>query len=156
MQETGGYKPRVITLAVTKLTVIKPNRAPPIVHDKEIWVAARKLQQPLTRFQNEITQSQRDFITRYKAIKRSLFGMQKASPSKGVIRDNFNPAEIAGVYKHYASAISVLTDEKYFQGSFDFLPQVSAAVTQPVLCKDFIIDAYQIQLARFYHADAIY
>lgn len=127
-----------------------------IVHDKEIWVAARKLQQPLASFQNDITLSQRDF---YHALQGSktvfILECKKASPSKGVIRENFNPADIAAVYKNYASAISVLTDEKYFQGSFDFLPLVSAAVTQPVLCKDFIIDAYQIQLARFYQADAI-
>ncbi|CNH08891.1 bifunctional indole-3-glycerol-phosphate synthase TrpC/phosphoribosylanthranilate isomerase TrpF [Yersinia pekkanenii] len=127
-----------------------------IVRDKEIWVAARKLQQPLASFQNGITLSQRDF---YHALQDSktvfILECKKASPSKGVIRDNFNPAEIAAVYNNYASAISVLTDEKYFQGSFDFLPQVSAVVTQPVLCKDFIIDAYQIQLARFYQADAI-
>lgn len=127
-----------------------------IVRDKEIWVAARKLQQPLASFQNDITLSQRDF---YQALQGSktvfILECKKASPSKGIIRDNFNPAEIAAVYKNYASAISVLTDEKYFQGSFDFLPQVSAVVTQPVLCKDFIIDAYQIQLARFYQADAI-
>ncbi|PHZ25531.1 bifunctional indole-3-glycerol-phosphate synthase TrpC/phosphoribosylanthranilate isomerase TrpF [Yersinia massiliensis] len=127
-----------------------------IVRDKEIWVAARKLQQPLASFQNDTTLSQRDF---YQALQgdKTVFILEckKASPSKGVIRDNFNPAEIAAVYKNYASAISVLTDEKYFQGSFDFLPQVSAVVTQPVLCKDFIIDAYQIQLARFYQADAI-
>lgn len=127
-----------------------------IVHDKEIWVAARKLQQPLASFQNDITLSQRDF---YHALQGSktvfILECKKASPSKGIIRENFNPADIAAVYKNYASAISVLTDEKYFQGSFDFLPLVSAAVTQPVLCKDFIIDAYQIQLARFYQADAI-
>lgn len=127
-----------------------------IVRDKEIWVAARKVQQPLASFQNEIAFSQRDF---YQALQGNntvfILECKKASPSKGVIRDNFNPAEIAAVYKNYASAISVLTDEKYFQGSFDFLPQVSAVVTQPVLCKDFIIDAYQIQLARFYQADAI-
>jgi indole-3-glycerol phosphate synthase/phosphoribosylanthranilate isomerase len=48
-----------------------------------------------------------------------------------VIRDDFDPAQIAGVYKHYASAISVLTDEKYFQGSFDFLPIVSRIAPQP-------------------------
>ncbi|EEQ09616.1 N-(5'-phospho-ribosyl)anthranilate isomerase [Yersinia mollaretii ATCC 43969] len=127
-----------------------------IVRDKEIWVAARKITQPLASFQHQITLSQRDF---YQALQGSqtvfILECKKASPSKGVIRDNFNPADIAAVYKNYASAISVLTDEKYFQGSFDFLPQVSAVVTQPVLCKDFIIDDYQIQLARFYQADAI-
>ncbi|MFV8797543.1 bifunctional indole-3-glycerol phosphate synthase/phosphoribosylanthranilate isomerase, partial [Yersinia sp. LJYL362] len=127
-----------------------------IVRDKEIWVAARKLQQPLASFQNDITLSQRDFYHALQSNKTVfILECKKASPSKGVIRDNFNPVEIATVYQNYASAISVLTDEKYFQGNFDFLPQVSAAVTQPVLCKDFIIDAYQIQLARFYQADAI-
>lgn len=57
-----------------------------------------------------------------------------------MIRDDFDPARIASIYKHYASAISVLTDEKYFQGSFDFLPVVSQSAPQPILCKDFIID----------------
>ncbi|PLK60126.1 bifunctional indole-3-glycerol-phosphate synthase TrpC/phosphoribosylanthranilate isomerase TrpF, partial [Klebsiella pneumoniae] len=61
---------------------------------------------------------------------------------------------IAGIYKHYASAISVLCDEKYFQGSFDFLPIVSQVAPQPILCKDFTIDPYQIYLARYYQADA--
>ncbi|SQB39986.1 bifunctional indole-3-glycerol phosphate synthase/phosphoribosylanthranilate isomerase [Citrobacter koseri] len=64
------------------------------------------------------------------------------------------PRRLPGVYKHYASAISVLTDEKYFQGSFDFLTVVSRIAPQPVLCKDFIIDPYQIYLARYYQADA--
>ncbi|WP_313047875.1 bifunctional indole-3-glycerol-phosphate synthase TrpC/phosphoribosylanthranilate isomerase TrpF [Atlantibacter subterraneus] len=126
-----------------------------IVADKAIWVEARKAQQPLTSFQNEIVPSQRHF---YEALRgaRTVFILEckKASPSKGVIRDDFDPARIAGVYKHHASAISVLTDEKYFQGSFDFLPIVSQIAPQPVLCKDFIIDAYQIYLARYYQADA--
>lgn len=126
-----------------------------IVADKAIWVEARKAQQPLASFQNEIVPSQRHF---YDALRgaRTVFILEckKASPSKGVIRDDFDPARIAGVYKHHASAISVLTDEKYFQGSFDFLPIVSQIAPQPVLCKDFIIDAYQIYLARYYQADA--
>lgn len=126
-----------------------------IVADKAIWVEARKAQQPLAGFQNEIVPSQRHF---YEALRgaRTAFILEckKASPSKGVIRDDFDPARIAGVYKHHASAISVLTDEKYFQGSFDFLPIVSQIAPQPVLCKDFIIDAYQIYLARYYQADA--
>lgn len=126
-----------------------------IVADKALWVEARKQQQPLASFQNEIVPATRSF---YHALQgaRTVFILEckKASPSKGVIRDDFDPARIAGVYKHYASAVSVLTDEKYFQGSFDFLPIVSGIVSQPVLCKDFIIDAYQIYLARFYQADA--
>lgn len=71
-----------------------------------------------------------------------------------MIRDDFDPARIASIYQHYASAISVLTDEKYFQGSFDFLPVVSQSAPRPILCKDFIIDPYQIYLARYYQADA--
>lgn len=127
-----------------------------IVRDKEVWVAARKEQQPLASFQNDITQSQRSFYHALQGARTAfILECKKASPSKGTIRDNFDPVEIASVYKDYASAISVLTDEKYFQGSFDFLPLVSKNVTQPVLCKDFIIDPYQIHLARFYQADAI-
>ncbi|WP_318389623.1 bifunctional indole-3-glycerol-phosphate synthase TrpC/phosphoribosylanthranilate isomerase TrpF [Enterobacter sp.] len=126
-----------------------------IVADKAIWVAARKEQQPLTSFQNEVVPTTRRF---YDALQGAgtafILECKKASPSKGVIRDDFDPARIAEVYKHHASAISVLTDEKYFQGSFDFLPIVSQIATQPILCKDFIIDAYQIYLARYYQADA--
>jgi len=127
-----------------------------IVADKAIWVAARKEQQPLASFQNEIKPSERNFYDALQGARTAfILECKKASPSKGTIRDNFDPVEIAGVYKDHASAISVLTDEKYFQGSFDFLPLVSNAVTQPVLCKDFIIDPYQIYLARYYQADAI-
>ena len=120
-----------------------------IVADKAIWVEARKQQQPLASFQNDVVPSSRRFMMRFRARVPRLFWSVKASPSKGVIRDDFDPARIAGIYKHHASAISVLTDEKYFQGSFDFLPVVSGIAPQPILCKDFIIDPYQIWLARF-------
>lgn len=127
-----------------------------IVQDKAQWVEARKAQQPLATFQDALQPAGRSF---YHALQgaRTVFILEckKASPSKGLIRDDFDPATIAGIYRHYASAVSVLTDEKYFQGSFDFLPIVSAALSQPVLCKDFIIDPYQIYLARHYQADAI-
>ncbi len=126
-----------------------------IVADKAIWVEARKAQQPLASFQNDIVPSERHFYDALRGARTAfILECKKASPSKGVIRDDFDPARIAEVYKHHASAISVLTDEKYFQGSFDFLPVVSQIAPQPVLCKDFIIDAYQIYLARFYQADA--
>ncbi len=126
-----------------------------IVADKAIWVAARKEQQPLASFQNDVVPSTRRFYDALQGTRTAfILECKKASPSKGVIRDDFDPARIAGVYKHHASAISVLTDEKYFQGSFDFLPIVSRIAHQPILCKDFIIDPYQIYLARFYQADA--
>ncbi|MDF5425772.1 bifunctional indole-3-glycerol phosphate synthase/phosphoribosylanthranilate isomerase, partial [Vibrio parahaemolyticus] len=80
---------------------------------------------------------------------------KKASPSKGLIRDHFDLDYIASVYNNHADAISVLTDEKYFQGNSDFLPQVRGQVKQPVLCKDFMVDTYQVYLARHYSADAV-
>ncbi|ORM53254.1 bifunctional indole-3-glycerol phosphate synthase/phosphoribosylanthranilate isomerase [Pantoea conspicua] len=127
-----------------------------IVQDKAIWVAARQQQQPLSTFQNSIEPASRHFYDALQGARTAfILECKKASPSKGIIREDFDPAAIAGVYRHYASAVSVLTDEKYFQGDFAFLPIVSAAITQPVLCKDFIIDPYQIYLARYYQADAI-
>lgn len=126
-----------------------------IVADKAQWVAARKAQQPLVSFQNRVVPSTRSFYDALQGARTAfILECKKASPSKGVIRDDFDPARIASIYKHHASAISVLTDEKYFQGSFDFLPIVSSIAPQPILCKDFIIDPYQIYLARSYQADA--
>lgn len=127
-----------------------------IVRDKAQWVAARSQQQPLASFQNEIKPSTRGFYHALQGARTAfILECKKASPSKGLIRENFDPVEIASVYRDFASAISVLTDEKYFQGSYDFLPLVSKTVTQPVLCKDFMIDPYQVYLARHYQADAI-
>lgn len=127
-----------------------------IVRDKTKWIAARKAQQPLATFLPDVTVSERDF---YQALNRDhtvfILECKKASPSKGLIRPYFNPKAIALSYKNYASVISVLTDEAYFQGSFDYLTIVSQTAPQPVLCKDFIIDPYQIYLARYYQADAI-
>jgi indole-3-glycerol phosphate synthase / phosphoribosylanthranilate isomerase len=127
-----------------------------IVADKQLWVEARKTSQPLAGFIDQLTPSDRDFNAALSG-KRTGFILEckKASPSKGLIRTDFDPAVIAQVYDRYAAAISVLTDEKYFQGSFNFLPLVRSQVSVPVLCKDFIIDPYQIYLARHYQADAV-
>ncbi|ABM00338.1 bifunctional indole-3-glycerol-phosphate synthase TrpC/phosphoribosylanthranilate isomerase TrpF [Shewanella amazonensis] len=80
---------------------------------------------------------------------------KKASPSKGLIRADFDPVAIVSIYSRYAAGISVLTDEQFFQGDMDYIPQVRAAVSQPVLCKDFFISPYQVRLAAHQGADAI-
>ena len=82
--------------------------------------------------------------------------IKKASPSKGVLRAQFNPAEIAASYaKHGAACLSVLTDEQFFQGSAAYLQQARLACNIPVLRKDFMVDSYQIYQARAMGADAI-
>lgn len=127
-----------------------------IVAAKYKWVANRKKLQPLESFFHQVHPSTRSFYQALSGTRTSfILECKQTSPSKGIIRTDFDPLAIAGVYRHYSSAVSVLTEEKYFQGSFDFLRQVRQTVGQPILCKDFIIDPWQIYLARFYQADAI-
>ncbi|CAM4336942.1 bifunctional indole-3-glycerol-phosphate synthase TrpC/phosphoribosylanthranilate isomerase TrpF [Pseudoalteromonas ostreae] len=127
-----------------------------IVADKKIELIERKSKRPLESFKHQAIPTNRDF---YKALAapgtQFILECKKASPSKGLIREPFDLAEITHIYKNYASCISVLTDEKYFQGSFDYLEFVRSQVEQPLICKDFFIDEYQIYMARIYGGDAI-
>lgn len=127
-----------------------------IVEHKRLEVAEREQQLPLSTFIDSLTPSTKSL---YDALKSAPTGFilecKKASPSKGLIREPFDLDEIISAYTPYAAAISVLTDEKYFQGHYDYLQHVSAHVPQPVINKDFFIAPYQVHLARYYQADAI-
>ncbi|MBK4732220.1 indole-3-glycerol phosphate synthase TrpC [Oxynema sp. CENA135] len=132
-----------------------------IVWHKETEVEQRRQTLSLVELQRQVLSapSPRDFLgALQKAAKKpaAIAEIKKASPSKGVIREEFDPVAIARAYeKGGASCLSVLTDEKFFQGSFDYLRQVREAVELPLLCKDFLIYPYQIYLARTCGADAI-
>ncbi|MFH1623523.1 MAG: indole-3-glycerol phosphate synthase TrpC [Pseudomonadota bacterium] len=81
--------------------------------------------------------------------------VKKASPSKGIIREDFDPVEIGKIYEtNGATAISVLTEEHFFHGSLDHLKRIREVAAIPLLCKDFIIDEYQVYQARVFGADA--
>jgi indole-3-glycerol phosphate synthase len=100
----------------------------------------------------------RPFITAINRPKQiSLVAeIKKQSPSSGVIRENFIPSEIAGIYQEAgAQAISVLTEEDFFSGHLNYINEVKNAVNLPVLRKDFIFERYQVYESRFFGADAI-
>ena len=82
--------------------------------------------------------------------------VKKASPSAGVIIENYNPVDIASIYeKNKATCLSVLTEENFFQGSLNHITEIKKKINLPILCKDFFIDKFQIPLAKSYGADAI-
>ncbi|MCJ7730591.1 MAG: indole-3-glycerol phosphate synthase TrpC [Sedimentisphaerales bacterium] len=133
-----------------------------IIADKTAEVSYRKSQFSIEQLKERIRSMHRcrNF---YKAVtKRSARGInviaevKKASPSAGVIREDFDPVAIAQTYqKCGADAISVLTDEKYFQGRLEYISQIRREVDLPVMRKDFIIDLWQVYESRAAGADAI-
>lgn len=132
-----------------------------IVWQKEKEVSQRRELMPLEKLQAQVKDmaSPQDFLA---ALKNSHYQpaliaeVKKASPSKGIIREDFDPVAIAQAYERGGAAcLSVLTDEKFFQGSFENLEAVRGAVDLPLLCKEFVIYPYQIFLARSRGADAI-
>jgi len=133
-----------------------------IIADKKTEVALRKSQMSLEQLREQVA-SMRKCRNFYKAVtKRNLRGLnviaevKKASPSAGLIRRDFDPVVIAQTYqKCDADAISVLTDEKYFQGRLEYINQIKQAVDLPILRKDFIIDIWQVYESRAAGADAI-
>jgi indole-3-glycerol phosphate synthase len=131
-----------------------------IIENKKIEVEESKFSLPLESLISGIANIRppRDF---YEAIDhggqlRIIAEIKKASPSKGVLRGDFDPVKIAlGYARSGASALSVLTDENFFMGSLTYLRAVREAVAIPLLRKDFIIDPYQVYEARLYGADAL-
>lgn len=131
-----------------------------IVADKRLEVEQRKLDFPVSEFEAQLEASDRNFKQalldkKDKGEPGFILEVKKASPSKGLIRPVFDLDEICEAYSQYATCVSVLTDEKYFQGNFERLPKVRNRLSQPVLCKDFMLDEYQVKLARYYGANAI-
>jgi indole-3-glycerol phosphate synthase len=134
-----------------------------IVEVKRAEVAAGRAQRDLAtvRREAESREAPRDFTA---ALRRRISAgdaaviaeVKKASPSKGVLREDFRPAEIAASYeRHGAAALSVLTDVTFFQGSAEALQQARAACALPVLRKDFMVDPWQVHESRAMGADAI-
>ncbi|KAK8711803.1 hypothetical protein V6N13_147066 [Hibiscus sabdariffa] len=136
-----------------------------IIWNKDVEVSQMKGKKPLASLKKFIDNAPptRDFVGALKAAhsRTGLPGLiaevKKASPSRGILRENFDPVEIAQAYeKGGAACLSVLTDEKYFKGSFENLEAIrNAGVKCPLLCKEFVIDAWQIYYARIKGADAI-
>ncbi|MEA5602014.1 indole-3-glycerol phosphate synthase TrpC [Nostoc sp. UHCC 0252] len=132
-----------------------------IVLHKRQEVAQMQQEFPLASLQQQLIKAPpvRNFLTalQQNPSQPSLIAeVKKASPSRGIIRADFDPVAIAQAYERGGAAcLSVLTDHKFFQGSFDNLRRVRSHVALPLLCKEFIIDPYQIYLARTAGADAV-
>ncbi len=139
--KTGTILDRILTRKVEDLTRLMRERP-----QQEIEAMIAKVDPP------------RDFIA---PLRRGdhialIAEVKKASPSKGVLIEDFHPVQLGLTYEKYgAAALSVLTDEPFFQGSIEFLPHVHTWVWLPILRKDFIVDPYQVYEARAYGADAI-
>ena len=133
-----------------------------IIADKRVEVRSRQSQKSLDQLKEQIGALPRcrNF---YKAVTKPnprginvIAEVKKASPSAGVIRRDFDPVAIAQTYQRCgADAVSVLTDEKYFQGKLEYIEQIRRVVDLPVLRKDFIIDLWQVYESRAAGADAI-
>jgi len=143
-----------------------PGAEPQNILEEIVWYKEKEITDLRERLPLEKLKQKVDTISTprnfFAALKQSqiqpavIAEVKKASPSKGVIREDFDPVAIAKSYQQGgASCLSVLTDKKFFQGSFENLSKVRDVVDLPLLCKDFVIYPYQIYLARYHGADAV-
>lgn len=130
-----------------------------IVAHKKTELIVRKQDKPLDSFIAQVKPT--ESITLEASLKNTklpvscILEIKPASPSAGVLNQSFDPIAVAQIYEQYGVGISVLTDAKYFGGSLQLLEQVSQSVTCPTLCKDFIVDPYQVYEARLSGAQAV-
>lgn len=157
------------TVAVESLRyqIKLPDSEPQNILEKIVWQKEKEVAKMRDRMSlldlrkkvAELTSSPLDFLGALtNSVKKPalIAEVKKASPSKGIIKADFDPISIAQSYeKGGASCLSVLTDTEFFQGSFENLAKVRSAVKLPLLCKEFIIYPYQIYLARLNGADAV-
>jgi indole-3-glycerol phosphate synthase len=131
-----------------------------IIERKKERLALARSRAPLAEVKARAMDAEaaRDFagaIRRQGGPIRLIAEVKRASPSRGLIRADFDPAAIARIYERRAAAVSVLTEEDFFQGSLSYIALVRAATGRPVLRKDFIIDEYQLYESRAAGADAV-
>lgn len=131
-----------------------------IIENKKSEVEASKTSLPLEKMKEQLNDvlAPRDFFDAInpKGELKVISEVKHASPSKGIFREDFDPVEIAKSYSAGgASAISVLTDNKYFKGNLNYLRNIRQNVETPLLRKDFIVDPYQVYEARLFGADAL-
>jgi indole-3-glycerol phosphate synthase len=155
-----------ISVSYLEYQIVVPENQPAHILEEIVWYKEREVTQmreklPLATLQKQVPEmpAPLDFLGALKQGKTDpavIAEVKKASPSKGVIRADFDAVEIAKAYQRGgASCLSVLTDRKFFQGSFENLQNVRQAVDLPLLCKEFIIYPYQIYYARVHGADAV-
>ena len=165
MQIRRRHPNPAVGVDILRFQVVMPDAKPRHILEEIVWHKETEVDQlreklPLADLQRQIMASPpRDFIAALRQGKTQpalIAEVKKASPSKGVLREDFDPVEIALSYQQGgASCLSVLTDERFFQGSFDNLTKIRAAVNLPLLCKDFVLYPYQMYLARARGADAV-
>ncbi|VFP81097.1 Tryptophan biosynthesis protein TrpCF [Buchnera aphidicola (Cinara kochiana kochiana)] len=135
---------------------MKKNIISKILNSTYQWIQYKKKKIPLNSFYGKIETSKFSFENSFKKNHPSfILECKKSSPLNGVINTKFNISKIIKVYNKYADIISIITEEKFFQGNFKYLLKARAKTDKLLLCKDFFIDPYQVYYARYHQANAI-